>query len=78
MWLTAFVLNSFAEAQKYILIDDIEIHTAIEWIILHQVDREIFLRYIKDHLQVAIFLCLAICFNASPTFLCISEFLHIV
>ena len=36
MWLTAFVLNSFSRARKYIFVDENEIHTATEWIIRRQ------------------------------------------
>ena len=36
MWLTAFVLSSFARAQSYIFIDENEIHSATDWIIRRQ------------------------------------------
>nr|XP_025038799.1 alpha-2-macroglobulin-like protein 1 [Pelodiscus sinensis] len=35
-WLTAFVVKSFAQAQKYIFIDDKIIHAALKWLQLHQ------------------------------------------
>nr|XP_004555063.2 C3 and PZP-like alpha-2-macroglobulin domain-containing protein 8 isoform X1 [Maylandia zebra] len=38
MWLTAFVLKSFAESQGFIYIDPDELHAAKSWLIKHQGD----------------------------------------
>jgi len=35
-WLTAFVLRSYAQAQKYIFIDDKEIEDSAKWLMKHQ------------------------------------------